>query len=66
MPKIYKGKSLVPGGGGKFAKMKDALLDKGYSLKSAEKITAAKGIEKYGQAKMTAWAKAGKKRAKNK
>lgn len=60
----YKGKSLKPGGGGRFAKMVDAITATGKSVKSAEAIAASKGRKKYGTKTMTAWAKAGKKRAK--
>lgn len=61
--KTYKGKSLKLGGGGQFAKMKDAIMRTGKSATSAAAIAAGAGIKKYGKAKMTAMAKAGKKRA---
>lgn len=50
------------GSGARFKKMKTGLMKKGYSESSATKITAAAGIKKYGKAKMTKMAAAGKKR----
>lgn len=64
--KTYKGKSMKPGGGGKFAKMTDALQEKGYSKESAEAIAAAIGRKKYGDKKMQKWAATGRKRAEKK
>ena len=64
--KTYKGKSLKPGGGGKFKKMTDALEKKGMSPEKADAIAAAAGRKKYGNKKMQTWAKAGKKRAAKK
>lgn len=58
----YKGKSLKPGGGGKFAKMKDAIMATGKSEEAAAAITAAAGRKKYGAAKMAKWAANGKKK----
>jgi hypothetical protein len=52
LPKTYKGKSTKPGGGGRFAMMKDELMKKGYSEESAEKIAAAVGRKKYGAKKI--------------
>jgi len=60
--KTYKGKSLRPGGGGKFAKMVDALKKKGKTTEQAKAIAAAAGRKKYGKAKMTKWAAQGRKR----
>jgi hypothetical protein len=61
--KKYKGKSMRPGGGGRFAKFVDKLKSSGKSEESAKAIAAAAGREKYGAAKMKQMAKAGKKRA---
>jgi hypothetical protein len=60
--KTYKGKSMRLGGGGRFAKMVDALVRKGYSKKSAKSIAAKIGRDTYGKQKMAQWAAAGKKR----
>jgi len=60
--KTYKGKSLRPGGGGKFAKMVDALKKKGKTAAQAKAIAAAAGRKKYGKAKMAKWAAQGRKR----
>ena len=62
-PKTYKGKSLKPGGGGRFAKMTNALKLKGVSAKRAKAIAAAAGRKKYGKAKFQSMAAKGKKRA---
>ena len=61
--KTYKGKSLKPGGGGKFAKMVDALKKKGKSAKSAKAFAATVGRKKYGAKKMATWSSQGRKRA---
>lgn len=61
--KTYKGKSMRPGGGGKFAKMVDALKKKGKSAESAKAIAAAAGRKKYGAKKMAKFSAAGRKRA---
>lgn len=58
MPK----KSMKLGGGGRFRKVAKAA---GGGKKGAA-IAAAAGRKKYGQAKMTKWATAGKKRAAKK
>ena len=52
-PKTYKGKSMKPGRGGQFAKMRDAIM-------------AKQGRKKYGAKKMAAWSAAGRKRAARK
>jgi len=62
--KTYKGKSLKPGGGGKFAKLKDTLMKEGKSPESASAIAATIGRKKYGNKKMTTWSSQGKKRMK--
>ena len=54
MAKAYKGKSLKPGGGGRFQR----LLDKGVPAGKAAQI----GRKKYGHAKMTKWSQEGKER----
>jgi aspartokinase-like uncharacterized kinase len=64
--KTYKGKSLKPGGGGKFAKMVDTMKKKGVSEEAAKAMAAKAGMKKYGKKKMQSWAKAGKKRAAKK
>jgi len=65
-PKTYKGKSLEPGGGGQFAKMKDAIMATGKSEESAAAITAAAGRKKFGNAKFQKMAETGAKRAAKK
>lgn len=61
--KKYKGKSMRPGGGGRFAKLVDKLKASGKSEESAKAIAAVAGRKKYGAAKMKKMAAAGKKRA---
>jgi hypothetical protein len=51
----YKGKSLKPGGGGRFQKC----LDSGKS----RALCASIGNAKYGKSKMQKWSKAGRKKA---
>ncbi len=63
MAKSYKGKSLAPGGGGRFAKMVDTLKRRGYSEQSARAIAATIGRKKYGAKKMAQWSAQGRKRA---
>ena len=41
--KTYKGKSLRPGGGGKFARMVDAMKRKGVPTKNAKAMAAVMG-----------------------
>jgi len=66
-PKTYKGKSMKPGGGGKFKKGVDAMTAKqGMSKKKAAVIMASAGRKKYGKKQMSAWSAAGRKRAKGK
>jgi hypothetical protein len=64
LPKTYKGKSTKPGGGGRFAMMKDELMKKGYSEESAEKIAAAVGRKRYGKDRFQEMAAKGRKRTK--
>ena len=47
----YKGKSMKPGGGGRFKKMVDDLMKRGKSRKQAEAIAANAGRKKYGPKK---------------
>lgn len=56
-------KSMRPGGGGRFMELTEKLEGEGKSAGAAKGIAAAIGRKKYGGKKMTAWAKAGKKRA---
>lgn len=62
--KTYKGKSMKPGGGGKFQKGMDDMTAKGMSKKMASAIMAKQGMKKYGKKQMVAWSAAGRKRAK--
>ena len=61
--KTYKGKSTRTGGGGKFARMTDALKRKGISARRAKAIAAAAGRKKYGAKKMASLSARGKRRA---
>jgi len=56
------GKSMKPGGGGRFAAMVNNLKGEGKSEESAEAIAASVGRKKYGKNKFQAMAAAGKKR----
>ena len=62
--KTYKGKSMKPGGGGKFQKLKDEITANGKSPEAAAAIAATVGRKKYGAKKMAAWSSQGKKRSK--
>jgi len=64
--KTYKGKSLRAGGGGKFAKMVDAIKKSGKSASAAKAIAAAAGRKKYGKKKFAKMGATGRKRAANK
>jgi hypothetical protein len=66
MASSYKGKSLRPGGGGRFARLVDRLKQRGYSEKRARAIAASVGRRKYGVKQMAAWAAQGRKRARRK
>lgn len=55
------GKSMKLGGGGRFAAIEKASAKSG--AKNPAAVAAAAGIKKYGQAKMTKMATAGRKRA---
>ncbi len=63
MAKTYKGKSLRPGGGGRFAQLKDKLIDAGHSEESAKAIAAHMGRKKYGPVEFSKMAARGRKRA---
>lgn len=60
----FEGKSMRPGGGGRFAKGKSELMKKGMNSKSAGAIMAAAGRRKYGAAQMSKFSAAGRKRGK--
>jgi hypothetical protein len=59
----YKGKSMRPGGGGRFAKAKDEMMAEGAPAKVASARLAVAGRKKYGAERMARWAAAGRKRA---
>ena len=61
--KTYKGKSMRPGGGGKFAKMVDALKGK---VENPAAVAASIGRKKYGAKQMAKWSAQGRKRANKK
>ncbi len=56
-------KSMKPGGGGRFAALKDKLQKEGKSGGMSAAIAASAGRKKYGKKKMAKFAEAGKKRA---
>lgn len=56
----YKGKSLKPGGGGRFARLKDKLKGK---VKNPGAVAAKVGRLKYGKSKFQKMAAAGRKRS---
>jgi hypothetical protein len=64
MAGTYKGKSLAPGGGGRFARLVDKLRARGYSAKSARAIAASIGRRKYGAKQMARWAAQGRRRSR--
>ena len=66
MASTYKGKSLTPGGGGRFARLVDQLRARGYSEKRARAIAASVGRRKYGATQMAAWSAAGRSRRSRK
>lgn len=59
----YKGKSMAPGGGGRFAKLEDKLEAQGKSEESAKAIAATVGRKKFGKQQFQAMAAAGKKKS---
>ena len=63
---IYKGKSLRPGGGGRFARLVDRLKARGLSEKRARAVAASVGRRKYGSKQMAQWAAQGRKRRSRK
>lgn len=56
------GKSMKPGGGGRFAKLKGQLAKKG--AKDPGAVAASIGRKKYGQATMSKFSAGGRARAK--
>lgn len=56
-------KSMKPGGGGRFAKLKGKLKAQGKSDEAAGAIAASIGRKKYGKKKMAEWAAKGRKRS---
>jgi len=62
MASTYKGKSLRPGGGGRFARLVDQLKQRGYSEKRARAVAATIGRRKYGSKQMAQWAAQGRRR----
>ncbi len=63
MADAFEGKSMKPGGGGRFAKMVSGIEKSGKSAKSAEAIAAVAGRSRYGAKKFSAMGSAGRKRA---
>ena len=66
MANTYKGKSLKPGGGGRFARLVDQLRARGMSEKRARAVAASVGRRKYGAKQMAQWSAAGRKRRSRK
>ena len=58
--KTYEGKSMKPGGGGRFAMMEDKLKGK---VSNPSAVAAAIGRRKYGAKKMAGFAAKGRRRA---
>ena len=58
------GKSMKPGGGGRFAALKKKLTKKG--VKNPGALAASIGIKKYGKKRMQSMAKKGRQRAAKK
>lgn len=52
-------KSMKPGGGGRFAKLRKALRNR---VEDPDAVAAAIGIKKYGKKQMAEWAAKGRKR----
>jgi hypothetical protein len=63
MANTFEGKSMKPGGGGRFAKMVSGLEKSGKSEGSAKAIAASAGREKYGAQKFQQMASTGRDRA---
>lgn len=55
-------KSMRPGGGGRFAKLKKQLAGKG--VRDPGALAASIGRKKYGKKKMAQWSAKGRKRGK--
>ena len=66
MANTYKGKSLKPGGGGRFARLVDQLRARGMSEKRARAVAASVGRRKYGAKQMAQWSAAGRTRRSRK
>lgn len=64
MAATYNGKSMKPGKGGRFAKLKKTLMGEGKSSSAAGAIAATIGRKKYGAKKMSTWSSQGRKRMK--
>ena len=62
MANTYKGKSLKPGGGGRFARLVDQLRARGMSEKRARAVAASVGRRKYGAKQMAQWSASGRRR----
>ncbi len=63
MAGTFDGKSLAPGGGGRFAKMVSGIEKSGKSAEQAKGIAAAAGRAKYGAKKFAGMAAKGRARA---
>ena len=63
MPKIYKGKSTKPGGGGHFLMVVDALMKEGMTEERAKAVAAAQGRAKYGKERFQKMAATGLRRS---
>ena len=57
------GKSMKPGGGGRFAKLENKVEGEGKSAASAKAIAASAGRAKYGKKRFAAMAAKGRARA---
>lgn len=57
------GKSMKPGGGGRFKALEEKIESKGKSPQAAKAIAAAVGRAKYGAVGMSRMAAAGRRRA---
>lgn len=63
MAKTFQGKSMRPGGGGKFAKGVSDMTKKGMPKSEASAIMAKEGRAKYGAKKFAQMGATGRKRA---
>jgi hypothetical protein len=62
LARVYRGKSLKLGGGGRFQRLVDRLKAQGKSQESAKAIAAAVGRKKYGKRRFAKLAAKGRKR----